>query len=146
MPAIVPVGILDFTHSYGALWKELPAGGVLRLINKTGARHRGWITLEPPPGSVPVRTGVNEFMKHLGDRIEDARNGTVFEIYDGVHRVTRGYLTWEPPPGLDAAGWDLVIPYWARTRSGRRVQREMFTRSGQFEPPPRRRRAVLASA
>jgi hypothetical protein len=144
LPAVRTVGIQEFGHSYGQLWHELPAGGVIRLISFRPGRHRCWIAPQPPPGCEPVQVSVFGFARHLGRYLDEIRGGAVIEIYDSVRRVTRGFAFWAATD--DLAGLDAVIPYMVRTRTGRVIQHEMFPLAVQAERPAGRRRAVLAHA
>jgi hypothetical protein len=146
LPAVRVVGIAEFGHRYGQLWHELESGGVIRLVSTRPGLHRAWIDPEPPPGSEPEPVGVCAFAHHLGRYLDDIRGGAVYAIHDGVRHVTRGFAYWSTPDSLASLGWSAVIPYTVRTRTGRVVQRDMFPLAVTAEPPPSRRRGVLAHA
>jgi hypothetical protein len=140
---IRPVGIYEFSHSFGQVWPELGRGTVFRLVNLTGGRHRAWIAAEPPDGCDPERTGPGELIRHLGARMEDVREGTVLEIWGGEARGALGYMFWSATPEIIAAGEAQELE--ARSRYGL-VRRRMDTLGVEAEPVPSRRRAVPAHA
>jgi len=145
MPAVLTTGIFEFTHKYGRLWHELQHDAVIRLVSLRPGRHRAWITPDPPPGSEPVPIGVNEFVKSLGQHLDDIRGGAVYEIQDSVRHTVLGYAFWSAPDCL--AVLECVIPYETRNpRTGRPVQREMYPLAVEAEPSPLARKAVLANA
>jgi hypothetical protein len=143
LPAVVTVGGTELTHSIARVWQELESGAVVRVVNKRSGRHRAWIVPELPAGYEAERISVNELLKNAGRVLDDVRDGTCFEVFDHVSRTASGYVIWAAPDCLAALA--CVIPYTVRTRTGRRVQRDMWPLAVAAERPVSRR-AVLASA
>jgi hypothetical protein len=102
----------------------------VRIVYTTGAA-RAWLTPEPPPGSAPVRISMSVLRDHLGEVLDRARDGEVFEVADtrGIQpgnvsapgRV-HGYLAWEPPEALKRQPG--VLQFYVKSRAGRLLLRE----------------------
>jgi hypothetical protein len=142
LPAVVTVGGLEFQHSPARLWAELDSGAAVHVVTKHNGRHRGWLVTGLPAGYEAERISASHLFKHVGEIMDDVRDGIVYEIT--VHRKARGYLMFTAPDEIAALGWDVTIPYWTHTRAGR-VQREIYPIALSAEPLPPWRR-VLAGA
>lgn len=123
MPAVVDYGASEVQYRFAQLWRELAAGGVVRVIDKRTGRLRAWITPQPPPGITLVRVNVNHAIHRVGELFDAAALGGCTEVRDEVRH--RSLYVHRVMPAALAPVARILPGVTARTSTGRQVEREV---------------------
>ena len=143
-PEIELAGGTALQHNLRDLCRKVHRGRIIRLIHVQTGRHRAWFLRSRPEGCEPERITLHELAGSIGRVLDDIRDGTVYQVWNGTEHRTVGYLSWSAPEWLCELLGSAPMTYVYRSKSGREIRRDFYPLAVRAEPVPRRR-GVLAS-
>jgi hypothetical protein len=121
MTVLPAVGTTELQDKLFQVVTSMRADGLPRhIVDKRSPdmRHRGWLTIEKPPGREVTTVSCGWFTSHIGQVVYDLAGGVTFEVTDRTG--VRCYADWVPPD--DVAKLDEALQHMVQRREGSRVR------------------------